>query len=747
MKRASSIVFLGITSILATPVTEAVAASDWPGFRGPNGDGIVADATGLLLDWPADGLKQVWSVPLHDEGKGTHAGPSVCGERVFLPVRGDKCDIIVCLDAHTGKEHWRYTYSASAESPTYGTGIRAPPTVFRGCVYTLGCYGQLYCLNAQDGKVVWSLDLLRDFAGKAPTFGMSAAPVIMNDMLICEPGGVGTSVVALDPANGKTIWKSGGDEASYATPAKVVLDGVEQILTYMDPGLIGYELKTGVELWRFDYQEQRRKNIPQPAVSGDTIYVTNNTLGYAAVRVTHTGTHGNAAGEWKVKRVWSERAEKLHYSSPVLGDECLFYQNSKHELHCLNLKNGELAWTAPDVGEQYGAVLRLGSNNLLTALENGELRVFEVSLTSYRERSRFKAVDSAFVQPALAGECLFVRDHERVVCYELRASAYAAQPAMAAASKSPAPGNAGSMPKSRAETPFFRWDKIYNQFFTIVFSAVVLTIAGSWALLRRQLPQATVICGSGVLGSLLTMLVGAHVTLHSGGFWSATRFFRLAPVIMAFAVGLLLNFGCKALPECSGWKLKRVWIAATAVCLAILAHAGVQSSAVDLESILLSTVPHDAGSDYSLLKFAALASALVALFFQRSLTRNLGNNVVGWFTQIIILRLGAPVIIGFAVYAMGGIFSLVFLVAPVLFAAQFRRGPLASLLIANLAAVLTSGGCRLLVQNTKYTFALPAVGAITVLCLAAVAVRKLLEAKSAEPAVSVAALPPQTAAD
>src|SRR5262249_18147350 len=161
-----------------------------------------------------------------------------------------------------------------------------------------------------------SFDLLRDFGGRAPTFGIAAAPTIMNDMLIVEPGGVGTSVVALEPATGKPIWKSGGDEASYATPQKVVLDGVEQILVYMDPGLIGYELKTGRELWRFDFQEQRRKNIPQPVVVGDVIYVTNNTLGYAAVRVTHSGLHGSPEGEWTPKRLWSDRKEKLHYSSP-----------------------------------------------------------------------------------------------------------------------------------------------------------------------------------------------------------------------------------------------------------------------------------------------------------------------------------------------------------------------------------------------------------------------------------------------
>src|SRR4051794_6770115 len=54
-------------------------AADWPGFRGPNRDGICTE-TGLLKKWPDAGPKKLWSASGLGTGWGT---PSVAYGKIY----------------------------------------------------------------------------------------------------------------------------------------------------------------------------------------------------------------------------------------------------------------------------------------------------------------------------------------------------------------------------------------------------------------------------------------------------------------------------------------------------------------------------------------------------------------------------------------------------------------------------------------------------------------------------------------
>jgi ABC-type Mn2+/Zn2+ transport system permease subunit len=150
-----------------------------------------------------------------------------------------------------------------------------------------------------------------------------------------------------------------------------------------------------------------------------------------------------------------------------------------------------------------------------------------------------------------------------------------------------------------------------------LLAALLLAIAGAWAYTRRQLPQSAVICGGAVLGTLLTMLVSAYIPLNHAGFWYSTKFSRLAPVVVGLMLGALMNFGGRFLSERSGLKSWRVWTSAAIVCAGIIAISRVQNSAIDLESVLLSTITRDTRSDLSLMKYTAIA-AFVPMGLHRS---------------------------------------------------------------------------------------------------------------------------------
>ena len=158
-------------TVLATTVAVLPSrADDWPQWLGPKRDSVWRE-TGLLDRFPSGGPKVLWRVPID----GGFSGPAVVGNRVFVmdyvasegqrwepgPGKRDRLkgrERVLCLDAGTGKLLWKHEY----ECPyfvSYASGPRCTPTVADGRVYTLGTMGDLHCLDAVDGRVVWAKDL------------------------------------------------------------------------------------------------------------------------------------------------------------------------------------------------------------------------------------------------------------------------------------------------------------------------------------------------------------------------------------------------------------------------------------------------------------------------------------------------------------------------------------------------------------------------------------------------------------
>jgi outer membrane protein assembly factor BamB len=134
-------------------------AQDWPCWRGPRLDGISRE-TGLLNEWPKDGPRQTWKVAL----SGGFSSVVVADGKVVTQTKDKKQEVVVCLDAATGKERWSFRYDCDYGAhptftgggmPSSRTGPRATPVVDGDWVYSLGATGILLCLEAQTGRKVW----------------------------------------------------------------------------------------------------------------------------------------------------------------------------------------------------------------------------------------------------------------------------------------------------------------------------------------------------------------------------------------------------------------------------------------------------------------------------------------------------------------------------------------------------------------------------------------------------------------
>ena len=254
---------------VALIVAASSLASDWPHWLGPNGNGSSPE-TGLLTKWPAAGPKVLWKQP-GGEGYSTVA---VAGGRAITQVQHDGGEHVLALDAVKGTKLWE-TKIAVAYKNSYGNGPRATPTIDGKSIYVYSPSGLLACLDAEKGDITWSVNLLKQFGGKAVTYGLSASPLVEGDLVYAVPGGKGAGVAAFDKKTGKLVWKTGDDKSAYATPMSVTVGGQKQIIFFTATGLLAVTPDKGAELWRVAWSTEYDCNICTPLLIGkDHLFVS-----------------------------------------------------------------------------------------------------------------------------------------------------------------------------------------------------------------------------------------------------------------------------------------------------------------------------------------------------------------------------------------------------------------------------------------------------------------------------------------
>ena len=214
----------------AFPVVSVAAETRaaWPGFRGPDRDGIIR---GVLIktDWSASPPVELWRRPI---GPGWSSF-SVSSDLFYTQEQRGDDEVVACYNLTTGEPVWRHRDTARFWESNGGAGPRGTPTLSNGHVYTFGGTGIMNVLNAGDGSVVWSRNAASDTDTKVPIWGFSSSPLVVDDIVIVAVAG---SLIAYDLATGDPRWfnTAGGD--CYSSPHLLHIDGVAQILLLNEAG-------------------------------------------------------------------------------------------------------------------------------------------------------------------------------------------------------------------------------------------------------------------------------------------------------------------------------------------------------------------------------------------------------------------------------------------------------------------------------------------------------------------------------
>ncbi len=408
----------GVSTLLLFLIRPALGAgepADWPGWRGPDGAGVWAGVR-LPEKFTAESIERRWRVPMG----GGYSGIAVQGARVFTQDRQKgppAIERVVCLDRKTGGTLWAHSYAADYGDLDHPNGPRATPLVRDGLVYTFGAAGHLVCLEESAGKVVWRLDLVKEFEAKVPIWGHSASPVLWRDVLLVHAGArPGGTLLALHPQTGKERWRAIDDRPGYSTPIAVRFGGRDQILLWTADGAHGIDPSSGARIWEFPFKTSSYDvAIISPVFRKNRVFVSGYWDGAEVFEIEDAG---------KPRSVWKARVPGCLMATPLQRDGHVFVLDKNRGLSCLDWETGEILWddghklTPP--GRSPHASLVWADGRCVALNSEGELVVARLSPTGYEEIGRAAIIGPTWAHPAFAGQEVFARNDSEIVCVGVR---------------------------------------------------------------------------------------------------------------------------------------------------------------------------------------------------------------------------------------------------------------------------------------------------------------------------------------
>jgi len=398
-------------NILITALFLSVTATgwnaDWPQYRGINRDGVSKET--ILKSWPPEGPAVVWKTAI---GEG-YSAMAVTGNRIYTMEAKGPDEFIVCLDASTGKEVWRYRTDASFANDQ-GNGPRGTPTIDGDMLYAMGAQGMVVAVNAKTGTKVWAVDVKKDLAGKVPIWGYSSSPLVEGGLVIVPVGGTeNNAIVAFNKKTGAIAWKSQGDEPGYSSPVAITTKGVRQILVFSGTKLFSVAPADGKLYWQYQWKTDWFVNATTPlVVAEDRIFIsTNYDHGGAVLKINVTN------GKPSIEEVWLNKSMRNHFNSSVYSNGYIYgFDNAV--LKCIDASTGEEKWKKSGFGR---GSLMLADGHLVVLSERGQLLLVEATPAEYSEKAAAPVLEGkCWTMPTLVDGKLYVRNQKQIACLNIK---------------------------------------------------------------------------------------------------------------------------------------------------------------------------------------------------------------------------------------------------------------------------------------------------------------------------------------
>jgi outer membrane protein assembly factor BamB len=410
---------------------QAPAAGAWHQWGGPQRNFMV-DAGRLAESWPEAGPPRLWSRPL---GTG-HSAILVDEGRLYTMYRigngrsgrgraqgpWDAEEVVVSLDAATGRTLWEHKYASRVEDFSFGAGPHSTPLIVGDRLFSIGTNKQMFAFDKRSGRVLWSHDFIAEFG--APELlirpnvksGYGCSPIAYRDTVICSVGGPGQSVMAFRQSDGAVVWKSGHFLTSEAPPILIDLAGRQQLVVFGGGTVNGLDPSTGDVLWSHPHDPGNDLNCSTPLWGPDNLLVVSSAYkaGSRAIRLTPEGGQTLAQEAWFTNRVRFMFLSALRIGDFVYGTTGDF---GPAFLTALDVKTGTAAWQHRGFGR---ASMLHADGKAIILDEDGDLALARLTpggVTILAETPLFET--TSWTVPSLVGTTLYARDREQIVALDL----------------------------------------------------------------------------------------------------------------------------------------------------------------------------------------------------------------------------------------------------------------------------------------------------------------------------------------
>lgn len=403
----------------------AASVIEWPQWRGPSRDGRSA-TQGVRLDWETAPPALLWQAD--GLGRG-YAGLAIAGGVIYTTGDFPDGQSVVARRADGGAALWRTPLTDAPSRHSY-EGSRCTPTVDGDRVYVTASQGLVACLDAADGRVIWSRDF-DEFDGELMSgWGFSEAPLIDGEAVVVTPGGPDALLVKLDKTTGEEIWRSpaprGGDRKTGAGYSSIVVShgaGVKQYVQLVGGGLIGVRADDGELLWSYQRVANDTANIPTPLIDGDVVFAsTGYGAGAACLRLVADGDGVRAEEQYFL----DARTLQNHHGGMVLIDGHVFcgHRHGQGFPICVELATGEVRWGGEFRGPGDGsAAVVYVDGALVFRYQSGDVALIAATPDEYRLFGSFRPAvveGPSWAHPSIADGKLYLREQDALMCYDLR---------------------------------------------------------------------------------------------------------------------------------------------------------------------------------------------------------------------------------------------------------------------------------------------------------------------------------------
>lgn len=412
-----------MASVCAVAQTTGASVNGW---RGPENNGSYPDK-GLLDEWPAEGPEMVFEV--EDAGKG-YSSAQVVGDRIYLTGMNEMEDkeVLNCYSLDGKRLYqveygnpWKQSYPETRTTATYSDGK----------LYVVSGMGEVVCLNAEDGSIVWKVDAGEKYQRKTGNWGTSECPLVYDDKVIYTPCGDLTTMVALNKNTGEEMWKSRplGDKSGYVSPILIEYKGKRQIVGSTAVTAFGVNPDNGEIEWTYDdwgpkyYGNQSRfDNIaPNSALYKDgRIFFCH---GYDI-----NGFQLQLADDLKsVTLTWRTEVLDTHHGGYVLVDGYIYgsnwVNNNQGNWCCIDWNTGETKYETPWQGKGKGSIITADGKLFCYDERRGTVGLAKADPNGFEVTSEFRIVKGSgpyWAHPSIADGVLYLRHANAFYAYKIK---------------------------------------------------------------------------------------------------------------------------------------------------------------------------------------------------------------------------------------------------------------------------------------------------------------------------------------